>query len=78
MTTAPRYPLIDEACPTLCGVIVTQGPHQAHLTPGDLSRALVDLDELGGEVAHVKGIWLTREQAESLSRSVPVIRGGAA
>lgn len=66
MTTAPRYPLIDETCLTRLGVMVVQGPHQAHLTPGDLSRA------------HVKGVWLTREQALSLSRSVAVIRGGAA
>ena len=38
MTTAPRYPLIDETCLTRLGVMVVQGPHQAHLTPGDLSR----------------------------------------
>lgn len=79
MTThPPAFPLIDETCLTRLGVIVTQGPHQAHLTPGDLSRALADLDELDCEVAHVKGVWLTRTQAERLSRSVAVIRGGAA
>ena len=79
MTThPPAFPLIDETCLTRLGVMVVQGPHQAHLTPGDLSRALADLDDLGGEVAHVKGVWLTRTQAERLSRSVAVIRGGAA
>jgi hypothetical protein len=78
MTTAPRYPLIDETCLTRLGVMVVQGPHQAHLTPGDLSRALADLDDLGGEVAHVKGVWLTRDQVDRLSRSVAVIRGGGA
>ena len=66
MTTAPRYPLIDETCLTRLGVMVVQGPHQAHLTPGDLSRALADLDDLGGEVAHVKGVWLTRDQVAAL------------
>ena len=78
MTTAPRYPLIDETCLTRLGVMVVQGPHQAHLTPGDLSRALADLDELDCEVAHVKGVWLTRDQVDRLSRSVAVIRGGGA
>lgn len=67
MTThPPAFPLIDETCLTRLGVMVVQGPHQAHLTPGDLSRALADLDELDCEVAHVKGVWLTRKQAAAL------------
>jgi hypothetical protein len=67
MTThPPAFPLIDETCLTRLGVMVVQGPHQAHLTPGDLSRALADLDDLGGEVAHVKGVWLTRDQVAAL------------
>lgn len=33
---------------------------------------------IGGEVAHVKGVWLTRDQVDRLSRSVAVIRGGGA
>jgi hypothetical protein len=63
MTTHPPARLVDL---TRLGVMVVQGPHQAHLTPGDLSRALADLDDLGGEVAHVKGVWLTRDQVAAL------------
>lgn len=69
MTTAPRYPLIDETCLTRLGVMVVQGPHQAHLTPGDLSRAVADLDELDCEVAHVKGHYSVAQHC--------VIAGGA-
>ena len=42
MTTAPRYPLIDETCLTRLGVMVVQGPHQ-------------QVDRLSRSVAVIRG-----------------------
>lgn len=60
---------LAEITPTTTGLVVTQGPVQAHLNRAEIASALVRQRHTGGLVA-IKGLVLTGTQVADLHQTM--------